>query len=142
MEAFWRIVSSIESKGMHVLYDTNQRLMKVFARVDHPRKSVYEILNPKAEPSTYGPGRPHAKLWFVQPRRHDHNATVKYYRFGRQNSMSISLGGVFAYAEDDLFPLGTISFVGRQVPVPHRSEAVVRQDVDLHQGVTVCCHHP
>jgi hypothetical protein len=28
------------------------------------------------------------------------------------------------------------------VPVPHRSEAVVRQDVDLHQGVTVCCHHP
>ncbi|OQR93459.1 hypothetical protein THRCLA_08444 [Thraustotheca clavata] len=119
---FWSIVTGLEAKGMHVMYDTNRRLLQVYARIEHPPETWMEKLFPGSEPHVYGQGLPHANLWFLK--LENEFITTPEYRPEQ------------TYAESDIFPLRETTFLGRAVAVPNHSQRVAMQEfaVTLAEG--------
>ncbi|OQS01123.1 hypothetical protein ACHHYP_01803 [Achlya hypogyna] len=119
---FWQVVTGLEAKGMHVMYDASKRLMQVYGRIEHPTQSWSEKAFPGTEPTTYGPGLPHADVWFLKRERH---AFTTPERLPERT-----------YAEDDILPLRETTFLGRVVAVPQRSQRIAMQEhaVTLAQG--------
>ncbi|KDO23843.1 hypothetical protein SPRG_11275 [Saprolegnia parasitica CBS 223.65] len=121
---FWNIVQGLEAKGMHVMYDPHRRLMEIYARIDNPAQSWSEKAFPGSEPNTYGPGLPHANLWFLEL-ENDEYSTPEHLPER-------------TFAASDIMPLREATFLGRPVAVPHRSQRVAMQEhaVTLAEGTT------
>ncbi|EQC31557.1 hypothetical protein SDRG_10729 [Saprolegnia diclina VS20] len=123
--AFWNIVTGLEAKGMHVMYDPHRRLMQVYARIENPAPSWSEKAFPGSEPHTYGPGLPHANLWFLEL-QNDEYSTPEHVPER-------------TFAASDIMPLRETTFLGRPVAVPHRSQRVAMQEhaVTLAEGAKI-----